>query len=115
MTNQPPNPNPPERYAMRMRALAESDPEIRARVPDPSVQQATLRAGLSSAQIVSTVLDGYAARAALGERRYEIAAGQRRYLPAFDTITYDELRARVEALACAWRRHERHRVAADEF
>ncbi|HKY91027.1 MAG TPA: AMP-binding protein, partial [Nevskiaceae bacterium] len=105
----------------RLQNLAKSDPEILSLVPDPTVQAATLQPGRSTAEIAAIILKGYAARPALGERRYEIGpdaatgAPVRRLLPAFDTISHQELRERVEALACAWRAHDEHRVAVDEF
>lgn len=110
-----------ERYFAAMRELVERDAQIRALLPKKEVQEAMQKPGLSLAEIADTVLRGYADRTAMGERSYDIALDPqtgrmaRRYLPAYSVITYDELRRRVEALACAWRNHERHRVNVDDF
>ncbi|MET0660538.1 MAG: AMP-binding protein, partial [Steroidobacteraceae bacterium] len=109
------------RYAERMRELAERDPQIQSLLPVKAIQEASLREGLSNAEIIAIVLEGYADRPALAERRYEIALDPttgtlgRRFLPAFDAITYRQLRERVEALASAWRHDEHHRVGVDDF
>src|SRR5678815_1025317 len=90
-------------------------------MPKESVQKAVRKPGMSYADILAAVLDGYAERPALAEREYEIALDpstarrSRRHLPRYASITYREVRERVEALACAWRNHPRHRVAPDDF
>lgn len=107
-----------ERHFARMRELAAHDAEIGALIPKPELQQATLAPGLATAQIVDLLLSGYAARPALGERRYEIVADTagkagRRYQPSFATVSYAELHARIRALASAWQHDSLHGVARD--
>ncbi|MEI7548780.1 MAG: AMP-binding protein, partial [Actinomycetota bacterium] len=66
------------------------------------------------------MLDGYAKRAALGERAYEVTRdgttgrSRREFLSRFDTITYDELHSRVKGIANAWRAGA-YRVGSGEF
>ncbi|WP_022981562.1 carboxylic acid reductase, partial [Ideonella sp. B508-1] len=78
-----------------------------AAAPRPEVQAANARPGTPLAQIVTTVLESYADRPALGQRARELvtdpSTGRRtlQLMPAFETISYRELRARVDALARA--------------
>jgi fatty acid CoA ligase FadD9 len=116
-----PAPDPFQRAYQRLLALTQSDAEMAAILPSPAVSSAISQPGLSDYAIVSAVLDGYAERRALGRRSYEIVTDpvtgsrSRRYLPEFTTITYGELRDRVQGLANAWRHHAEHRLAAGEF
>lgn len=97
-------------YVRRLTALAREDPQLRNLVPDPAVEIALATPGLTFAQAVATVLDGYASRPALGEREYDVVRDPetdravRKYRTAFRTVTYAEMRRRVEAVASAWRR-----------
>ncbi|WP_313806000.1 carboxylic acid reductase [Sphingobium sp.] len=105
-----------DRAGARMQALIAADPEIGARLPDRAVTDAIDMPGISYRDIIRTVLAGYADRPALGTRHHEIvtdANGRtvRQYEARFDTISYDELRSRVEALANFWRHHPDHRAA----
>jgi fatty acid CoA ligase FadD9 len=101
--------------------LAQTDPQLQALMPDPAVGAAVRQPGLSYQQVISTVLDGYAARPALGERAYAVGLDQqtgrtrRDYAPRFDTITYGELHDRVKRLAATWRHQGQHRVEAGDF
>src|SRR5437899_1219869 len=107
--------------ARRVLDLAENDPQLRELIPDPEVQAALRRPGLSHARVIATALGGYAKRPALGERAYEIELDQqtgrrrRKYLPRFDTVTYYELENRIKSLANTWRHHEKHRVHPGDF
>lgn len=105
-----------DRAAARMQTLIAEDPEIQARLPKEAVTRAINAPGASYRDIIAAVLSGYAERPALGSRHYEVTADAdgrttRRYEPRFDTISYDELRRRVEALANFWRHHPDHRAA----
>lgn len=112
--------DPAARYALRMREMAEQDAQIRNLVPDPAVHESLWQPGISLADIIARVLAGYAGRPAMGERRYEVVEGAatgkhvRRYGDDFATITYGEVRDRVEGLASAWRHHPHHRVGAGD-
>ncbi|MBL7499059.1 thioester reductase domain-containing protein [Frankia sp. CNm7] len=108
------------RPAERLAEMAEADHELRALSPDPEVTAAARRPGLSYQQIIATVLDGYAGRSALGQRRYEVVqddAGRARrvHQPGFDSITYSELHRRIKYLAAAWRDDPRYRVEPGDF
>ncbi|MDT3444891.1 carboxylic acid reductase [Pseudofrankia sp. BMG5.37] len=108
--------NPAERLADLVRA----DEQLRALSPDPEVAAAALRPGLSYQQVITTVLDGYAGRAALGQRSYRPVSdatgrAHRAYQPDFDTISYGELLRRVKCLATLWHHDGRYRVDPGDF
>ena len=109
--------SPLELLAEKFEALVAGDEQIRAAVPLPSVNDAVRKPGLSTAEIMEAVLEGYADRPALGERVYHIAqdSSERELDSEFSTITYAELRRRIHALASAWQNHSMHRVGADDF
>lgn len=102
-------------------ALAERDPELGRLIPRESAQLAAEQSTDSLAQLIATLLRVYEERPALGQRAYELirdpATGRtaRRHLPRFETISYGQLRARVEALSCAWRHHDQAPVRTGEF
>jgi fatty acid CoA ligase FadD9 len=110
-----------ERRADRIAQLYASDPQFRAANPLPSVVDAARRPGLRLAQILQTLVEGYADRPALGERAREVvldpATGRTttRLLPSFETISYGDLWARVRAVASAWRRDETSPVNPGDF
>lgn len=103
------------RAFQRIMAMAQTDPEIAGIMPEPAITEAMQKPGLSYAEIIAIALAGYAERPALGSRAYEIRDGRRHALPAFATITYNELAHRIEAVASAWRHHPIHRVGPGEF
>ena len=95
-----------ERLARRISDLYATDPQFAAAKPDPAVSEAIEQPGLPLAEIVRTVMEGYADRPALGERAVEFISDPQgrttsRLLPHFDTITYRELWDRVNALTSA--------------
>ncbi|MCV7408711.1 oxidoreductase [Mycobacterium florentinum] len=96
-----------ERLERRIENLTATDPQFAAAKPDPAVVEALDHAGLRLPQIVQTVLEGYGDRPALGQRAVEFVADPKTgrtvlgLLPRFDTITYGELRERVDAVARA--------------
>ncbi|WP_327753892.1 carboxylic acid reductase (plasmid) [Sphingobium sp. SJ10-10] len=105
-----------DRAGARMRTLIAQDPEIGARMPDEKVTRAINAPGVSYREIIGTVLTGYADRPALGTRHHEVvtdADGRtaRKYEAHFDTISYDELRHRIEALSNFWKHHPEHHAA----
>ncbi len=112
--------NPAKRYILRLLALAKKDRDIGNRAPDLSIWDAAATKGLSQDKAVATFLDGYAERPALGKRTYEIQTNKlgekvRKYLPAFETITYQAFHDKIKALAMAWRTHPHCQVHRDEF
>ncbi|MBF6413996.1 carboxylic acid reductase [Nocardia cyriacigeorgica] len=100
---------PAARRRQRIAQLYNDDHQARAAAPDEAVLDAVRTPGIGVAQIVTSVLTGYAERPALGQRAFEIVRGpgtghhERRWLDHFDTITYAEVADRVEAVAAAWR------------
>jgi fatty acid CoA ligase FadD9 len=82
----------------RSALLLERDAELRRLVPWPDALE-KIRAARTSIASVEAACELYAGRPALGRRAREAAGGAMRPLPAFSTITYAELWARVGALA----------------
>ncbi len=113
--------SPRKRYFLRVLELAKTDPELNKLMPKAAVKDAAWQPGLSYDHLIATVLDGYGERPALGERDYRIvrdeASGRhrRQLLPAFATITYDQLHKRVKGLANAWRHQDAVRVNPGDF
>jgi fatty acid CoA ligase FadD9 len=103
-------------YKLRLAALTESDPQLRRLLPEPSVEAMLGSPGLSFTQAVATVLNSYESRPALGERQYDVVASTetgiavRKFRSAFRTVTYGELRRRIEGLASAWCHSDHWRV-----
>jgi fatty acid CoA ligase FadD9 len=97
-----------EQSTRRIADLYANDRQFAAAKPDPAVLEAARRPGLRLVEVLQTFIDGYADRPALGQRARELvtdpATGRTsaRLLPRFDTITYRELWARVNAIASAW-------------
>lgn len=102
MTNSPRE----ERLQLRVENLYARDAQFAAAKPDPAVGEAADDPGLRLPGVVTTVLDGYADRPALGQRAVELVTdpGGRttaKLLPRFDTISYGELGRRVRAASAA--------------
>ncbi|BCZ24542.1 carboxylic acid reductase [Mycobacterium senriense] len=110
-----------ERLARRRERLYADDEQFRDTKPDDEIAAAARAPGLRIAEVMATVLQGYAARPALAQRAREIvtdpATGRSllHFLPRFETITYADLWARVQATAADWHHHERHPVRAGDF
>ena len=64
-------------YARRLAAIVRDDPQLQRLVPTPSVETALATPGLTFAEAVAIVLDGYATRPALGERAYQVGRDPR--------------------------------------
>jgi fatty acid CoA ligase FadD9 len=92
----------------RIHELYATDAQFAAACPDEAVSAALDRSGLRLAQIVDTVMQGYADRPALGQRAVQFVTDPdtgrttAELLPRFDTITYRELADRAGAVASAW-------------
>jgi fatty acid CoA ligase FadD9 len=97
------------------------DPQLVAAFPLEAVTKAKLQPGLRIAQVVQTVMEGYADRPALGQRARELATDPQtgrtslRLLPKFETITYRDLWAQARAIAADWRSHGQHPLGAGDF
>jgi fatty acid CoA ligase FadD9 len=92
----------------RIQELYATDAQFAAARPDEAVSAAMERPGLRLAQLVQTVMNGYAERPALGQRAAQLVKDPEtgrttaELLPRFDTITYRELWQRAGAVASAW-------------
>src|SRR5207253_1024574 len=105
----------PSSAARRILALAADDPQLQQLMPDETVLSDITREGQTLAGIVSTILSGYGARPALGERVYKVDSegsgpNVRRWIADFATITYAELERRVRAVATVWQHDADRRV-----
>jgi fatty acid CoA ligase FadD9 len=91
----------------RAQELAANDPQFAAARPDDAVNAAIENAGLQMARVTKAVLEGYSDRPALGQRAVELVKDPQTgrtsatLLPWFDTVTYGELDARVDAVSHA--------------
>jgi fatty acid CoA ligase FadD9 len=110
-----------QRQARRIADLVATDPQFRAAQRIPAVFDAARRPGLRLAPMLAALVDGYAERPALGQRRTELTADPAtgravsRLLPSFETITYRELWTRVAAVATAWSLDSTNPVQAGDF
>lgn len=99
-----------ERIARWIASLYANDRQFATAKPDPAVIEAARRPGLRLAEVLQTFVDGYADRPALGQRMRELVtdpvgrtwAG---LLPRFETVSYRQLWARVQAIASTWDQH----------
>jgi fatty acid CoA ligase FadD9 len=110
-----------ERLARRRERLYADDAQFGATRPDEQIAAAARAPGLRIAEIMATVLQGYADRPALGQRVREVvtdrATGRAtlNFLPRFETVSYADLWARVQAVAGDWHYHEQHPVRTGDF
>jgi fatty acid CoA ligase FadD9 len=110
-----------ERLARRREQLYIDDEQFRNTRPDEEVAAAARAPGLRIAEVMATVLQGYATRPALGHRGREVITdpvtgrSALRFLPRFETVSYADLWARVQATAADWHHHEQHPVRAGDF
>ncbi|MFI5778662.1 carboxylic acid reductase [Nocardia sp. NPDC051570] len=110
----------PAELGQRVADLIARDEQVRKAEPIEAISTAIAREDMPIAQIVATVLAGYADRPALGERAVEYVtdeSGRRRarVLRRFDTVTYGELWRRVRALASAWHHDPQHPTRTGDF
>src|SRR6478609_7123079 len=94
------------RRQRRFEQLTSGDAQLIAAQPDPSVTAALNDPGVLLADVIRTVMTGYANRPALSQRAVEYvsdATGRTvaELQPRFQTLTYFETWARVKALADA--------------
>src|SRR6201995_5563865 len=94
--------------AERLARLVATDSQLKSLKPSPAVVAAARQPGLRLPKVLRTLMEGYAARPALGTRATSVvrdpATGraEQRLLPTFETITYGELWSNVTAIAAAW-------------
>ena len=110
-----------KRKAARVAKLRAEDAQFRESFPLDAVVAAKKKPGLRLAEVVRTIMEGYADRPALGQRARELVADPQtgrkslRLLPRFETITYRELWTRARAIAGEWRCNERNPFKAGDF
>lgn len=110
-----------ERLTQRRERLYAQDAQFCASKPDEQIAAAARAPGLRIAEVMATVLQGYADRPALGQRVRDVVTdpvtghSTLTFLPRFETVSYAELWARVRALASAWHHHDRHPLRAGDF
>ena len=110
-----------ERLARRRERLYADDAQFRATRPDDDIAAAARAPGLRIAEVMATVLQGYATRPALGQRARDVitdpVSGRStlHFLPRFETVSYADLWARVQATAADWHHHQQHPVRAGDF
>ncbi|OBA62633.1 oxidoreductase [Mycobacterium sp. 1100029.7] len=110
-----------ERLARRRERLYAEDAQFCAAKPDEQIAAAARQPGLRIAEVMSTVLQGYADRPALGQRVREVVTDSVtgrstvNFLPRFETISYADLWARVRALAGAWHHHDQYPLRTGDF
>src|ERR1700742_1901500 len=110
-----------ERVARRRERLYADDEQFRKTRPDDEIAAAARAPGLRIAEVMAMVLQGYAARPALGQRVREVvtdpATGRSslHFGPRFETISYADLWGRVQAIAADWHHDEKHPVRAGDF
>ena len=108
-------------YASRLTEIAAHDPQLKAMLPDPDVTAASRGENLTYVATVDLVLTGYAERASLGERAYDVVKDpesgsyQRSYKKNFETISYGQLRTDARAIAMAWRKHPDLKIERDDL
>ena len=121
MTQQNQRVKPAKRYFKRITNLAANDPQLGELTPKTEIRAAAFATELSLDKVISTYLDGYGKRPALGKRAYKIETDpnnhqkNRHYLPAYEMISYETLHHRIKAVAMAWRTHPFCRVSRDQF
>lgn len=110
-----------ERLARRRERLYADDEQFRDTRPDDEIAAAARAPGLRIAEVMATVLRGYAARPALAQRTREVVTDPQtgrsalHFLPRFETISYADLWARVHATAADWHHHDRFPIRAGDF
>ncbi|WP_406141251.1 carboxylic acid reductase [Streptomyces sp. NBC_01089] len=120
-TSQPSTDELGARTARRAAHLHATDPQFRAAAPLDTVTEAIRQPGLPLADLVATVMEGYADRPALGERATEPVTDPDtgrttlRLLERFDTLTYGELWERAGAVVSEWHHHPDHAVGPGDF
>lgn len=110
-----------ERLQSRIAQLFAEDEQVKAARPLEAVTEAAQKPGLRVAQVIDTIMRGYADRPALGQRAFELvtddATGAKsvRLLPRLETITYRELWRRAGAISTAWQQDPENPLRPGDF
>ncbi|HWX99284.1 MAG TPA: carboxylic acid reductase, partial [Mycobacterium sp.] len=108
--------NRDEWLARRMADLYATDPQFADARPNEAITAAINQPGVRMAELVRTVMEGYADRPALGQRAVRFVTDPEtgrtalQLLSRFDTITYREVWDRVGRIAGAWAGDSAHPV-----
>ncbi|WP_437677068.1 thioester reductase domain-containing protein [Sorangium sp. So ce131] len=89
-----------DRYQRRL----EQDLELQRSAPSPEAVERLAGGDRPSIELIALACSLYADRPALGARAFTVEGGELRYLPSYDTLSYAELWARVQAFASGLRR-----------
>lgn len=95
------------RLARRITDLYKADPQFAAAQPSKAVAEALRSPTLRLPDIIHTVMDGYADRPAVAQRTIRFVTDPKSgrtsadVLPHFDTLSYQQLSARVDVVAAA--------------
>ncbi len=94
-----------ERLTTLVTDLLGNDPQFRAALPIESAAKAVLQHGISLAELMAVVAEGYADRPALAQRAMSVVTNGTRQLrvalPRYETISYAELWRATTAVAAA--------------
>src|ERR1700753_3157847 len=110
-----------ERRAQRPERLYADDAQFSAARPDDAVAESVRRPGLRIAEAMATVMTGYSARPALGQRAREVvtdpATGNAslQLLPRFETVSYGDLWSRIQSIAADWHHHGQYPLRPVDF
>ena len=108
-------------FRNRVKELADAEPALQALTPDPSIAEPLRDKSLSMRKTAEGLLSGYADRAALGERAYDVVEDSqtgksiRAYKEEYSTTTYRDLLDKGRAIAMAWRCHPELRIDQDSL
>jgi fatty acid CoA ligase FadD9 len=112
---------PPEFVTRMIGMLTESDPQFRAALPKPEINEIKQRKDYCLAQIVNACMEGYADRPALAQRAIQRTTDPetgRQVLQLqdrFETISYGDLWSRARALASFWHHESDRHLRLNEF
>lgn len=109
------------RSARRAADLLANDAQIHSALPRPEVMDAARAPGLRLPEILTTFVEGYGDRPALGRRARNVVREGRtgrseaQLLPEFETTSYRELWSDVTAVASAWSQSADEPVRPGDF
>ena len=109
-----------QQLIQRIAELRTTDPQFADAYPSEAVAAAVSEPGLPVSMMLATLMEGYADRAAAGQRTRDLvtdpATGRTalQLRPEFETVTYRELWNRADAVAAQWHHDSTHPFAAGE-
>src|ERR1700743_1325715 len=106
-----------ERRTRRIAELYAADAQFEKAMPNTDLVDAVQDPNMRLATALSTLVDGYADRPALGQRAHELRADPVtghttvRLLPSFNTVSYQSMWASAGAIASVWAQPCCHRIS----